>query len=141
MKNYLFVCSRNTFNIANNKWIIGFHDNTSTVNSELQTLETGDRVFFYITKEKIVTWPWIIQGALFYDDETVLYDNLRELCVRRIHISIPTVKSYDFTKLIDKLDLIKKKTGVVWSAYLVKNFIRLSENDTKVIEESLDKNL
>lgn len=137
MKNYLFVCSRNTFNIAKTKGLIGFHDNTSTVNKELEALNTGDRVFFYITKEKIVVWPWIIQWEIFYDDNTVLYEDLKELCFRRIHINVSSEKSYDFTKLIDKLELIKKKEGVVWSAYLVKNFIRLSDKDAALIEKTL----
>lgn len=137
MKKYLFVCSRNTFNIAKTKGLIGFHDNTSTINKELETLTTGDKVFFYITKEKIVVWPWIIQWEVFYDDDTVLYEDLNELCFRRIHIQVSSEKSYDFTKLIDKLEMIKKKEWVVWSAYLVKNFIRLSENDVETIEKYL----
>ena len=81
-----------------------------------------------------MVWPWIIQWEIFYDDNTVLYEDLKELCFRRIHINVSSEKSYDFTRLIDRLELIKKKEGVVWSAYLVKNFIRLSDNDTKTIE-------
>lgn len=136
MKNYLFVCSRATYDIANSKEVIGFHDRTSTLNNELANLEKGDRIYFYITKEKILNGYAIVTKPLFFD-ESKIYNDLEELCVRRLGVKIAKKSSVDFYSLVPKLSFIKKKKGVVWSAYLVKNLIKLNDLDAKTLEASI----
>ena len=136
MKNYLFVCSKATYDIATSKKVIGFHDRTSTLNNELADLEEGDKIYFYITKEKILNGYAIVTKPLFFA-ETKIYNNLEELCVRRLGVEIAKKSAVDFYSLVPKLSFIKKKKGVVWSAYLVKNLIKLNELDAKTLEASI----
>lgn len=136
MKNYLFVCSRATYEIATSKAVIGFHDRTSTLNNELANLEEGDRIYFYITKEKILNGYATVTEPLFFA-ETKIYNNLEELCVRRIGVKITKTSAVDFYSLVPKLSFIKKKNGVVWSAYLVKNLIKLNKLDAKILKASI----
>jgi predicted RNA-binding protein len=136
MKNYLFVCSRATYDIAASKEVIGFHDRTSTLNNELADLEKGDRIYFYITKEKILNGYATVTKSLFFD-ESKIYNALEELCVRRLGVKITKKSSVDFYSLVPKLSFIKKKKGVVWSAYLVKNLIKLNELDAKTLEATI----
>ena len=138
MKNYLFVCSRATHDIAKTKGIIGFHDRTNTLNNEFAKMEKGDRIFFYVTKEKVVDGFAIVTEEMYLDDKKI-YDNLDELCVRRIGVKVNEAKKSDFIPLLDQLSFIGKKKGVVWSAYLVKNLITLNEQDTKILEKAAIK--
>lgn len=136
IKKYLFVCSRETFNIANSLGVIGFHDRTSTLNNELANLNEGDRIYFYITKEQIIDGYATVTKPLFFD-ETKIYPNREELCVRRLGVKISKTPSTNFHSLVPKLSFIKKKQGVVWSAYLVKNLIKLDAVVAKTLEHSL----
>lgn len=136
MNNYLFVCSRKTRDIAKSKGLIGFHDRTNTLNNEFAKMEKGDRIFFYITKEKVVDGYATVNKEMFLDDKK-LYDELDELCVRRIGVEVADTKKADFVPLIENLSFIKKKKGVVWSAYLVKNLILLNDQDTAVLEKAI----
>lgn len=137
MNNYLFVCSRKTFDIAQEKGVIGFHDYASTLNNEFSKMNVGDRIFFYITKEKVLGGYARVSKTVYLDG-TKIYDQFEELCVRRIGVKVLSSQKADFLKLVPNLNFIKKKKGVVWSAYLVKNLITLNEHDTKLLEDNLD---
>lgn len=136
MNNYLFVCSRKTRDIAKSKGLIGFHDRTNTLNNEFAKMEKGDRIFFYITKEKVVDGYAVVNKEMFLDDKK-LYENLDELCVRRIGVEVTDAKIANFIPLIEQLSFIKKKKGVVWSAYLVKNLILLNDQDTLTLQNAI----
>ena len=138
MINYLFVCSRTTYEIAKTKNIIGFHDQTNSLNNVFSKMEKGDRIFFYITKEKVVDGYAIVSEEMYLDDKKI-YDNLNDLCVRRIGVKVHKANKTNFIPLIDQLSFIKKKKGVVWSAYLVKNLIILNEKDTITLEKAVIK--
>lgn len=137
MNNYLFVSSRTTRDIAKKKGVIGFHDRTNTLNNTFANMEKGDRIFFYVTKEKIIDGYAILTKEMFLSEDKI-YNNLDELCVRRIGVDVKESKKADFTKLISNLTFIKKKKGVVWSAYLVKNLIKLNEKDVSILEKAIN---
>ena len=139
MKQYLFVCTRESFDITKSIWVIGFHDRSWTLNIELPKVEIGDRIYFYISKERVLVWFASVTETLYYDDK-IIYPNSKELCIRRLGVKINKNNSCDFNWLISKLDFIKKKEWVVWSAYLVKNFIKLSDHDIKIFEDALSNN-
>jgi hypothetical protein len=136
MNNYLFVCSRETRNLAKSKSLIGFFDHTGALNNEFKVMQKGGRIFFYVTKEKIIDGFAIIKKEMFWDDQ-ILYKHMDELCARRIGVEVIDTKLIDFMSLVPKLSFIKKKKGVVWSAYLVRNLIRLNEKDAEILEDSL----
>lgn len=136
MKNYLFVCSRATHDIAKAKGVIGFYDIINTLNNEFGKMKKGDRIFFYVTKEKIIDGFGSVSREIFYDNSK-LYENMDDLCVRRMGVEFMNANRADFVPLVDKLSFIVKKKGVVWSAYLVKNLIPLNDADAKTLEDAL----
>jgi len=134
MNSYLFICSRQSYEISKKNGLIGFHDFTNTLNNILPNIKPNDEIFFYITKEKILDGYAEVTKELYFD-ETPVYPAGKEKFIRRIGIKIKKAdKKIDFRKdVVPYLYLFSKNTKAVYSAYLVMNLIKLNEHDEKFL--------
>ena len=106
-------------------------------NNLLQSAKIGDKIFFYIIKEKVLD-GYAVVNREYYEDDTPVYSQYDGICYRRLGIKFAEVgRGIDFKKeLVPKLNFIKRKQGISFSSYLVRNFFQLTDEDASTISES-----
>ena len=136
MQNWLMVTSEESFNATLKKGLLGFYGDSKGQRLISKT-SIGDRIVFYVTKQRVVRGVFVVESAPFLD-ESPLYGNHRDQeWNQRIRVkALSSDSSADFTELRWELDFIKDK-ALPYSAYLVNTLIPLSEKDFNTITDAL----
>lgn len=105
----------------------------------LQQMEPGDKIIYYVAKHSKFMAITEVVGEYFYSEQPV-WDDLYDLWPHRIHtkpmIFIKKCEEGVFIKDIwGNLELIKNKTR--WGSQVQGSFRKLSENDYRVIVDSI----
>lgn len=143
MNSFLYVCSRKSFDVSAAAGIIGFHDSVPTLNGVLAGVDAGDRVYFYITKEMRLAARARVTREVFLDASPIFGPISKgEVFARRIGIEIERggldipFKEMVVPKLVD---LFPPQRQAVFSAYLVRQFIRLTPRDAEELERLVSR--
>lgn len=138
MNTFLYVCSRESFKVSAAAGMIGFHDSVPTLNSVLAGVYAGDRVYFYITKEMRLAGQARVTREVFWDASPIFGPVSRgEVFARRIGIEIEKDDldiPFKDTVVPKLVDLFPPQRKAVFSAYLVRQFIRLSPRDAAALD-------
>ena len=133
---YLFVCSRPSYNITRKKGVLGFLDTAPTLNNILKSINPGDLIFFYITKEKILDGYCEVTKPLYFD-LMPLYPHRDDICASRVSIKMKVSNAaISFQKyIVPFVSFIPKerKPRATYTSFMVTNLIRLTPDDAKMM--------
>ena len=138
MNSFLYVCSRPSLDISAAAGVIGFHDSVPTLNRILAEVQVGDRVYVYVTKEMRLAAYARVTREVFLDVSPIFAGvSNGEVFARRIGIAVErddlAIPFRDI--VVPKLtDLFPPNRKAIFSAYLVRQFIRLSPGDAAALE-------
>lgn len=138
---YLFVCSPESYKSATEIGVIGYYDDLiNRSGQDFIKAQTGDLIFIYVSGKKSIDAVAEVVKGYYFDDKKIFSKHNLYIFPHRIEVKILKKDiGLDFKSLIDKLDMIKDKTGrVVYSAYFVKSFIALSDKDAKLIADAAE---
>lgn len=131
------MCSRDSYEATKKYNVVGFHDRVSVLNNRLADVSKGDKLYFYITKEMLLEGVASVTKEIYLDD-TPLFTSKTELFAKRLGVTIlkDTLHIPFVEKVVPKLkNLFPPNSPAIWSAYLVMQFIKLSEEDSREMEK------
>jgi len=119
--------------------VIGFYDFNTKIDEILKGIQIGDKIYCYITKEKVLDAYFEVDKLPFLDDKPI-YDDRDVVYALRIGVKLKKRgKQIDFKKHIaPKLDLIKRK-DISYAAYFVQTLQKLNEKDAKFLLDLMNQ--
>lgn len=137
---YLFVCSPDSYATAKETGVIGYYDDMlNRSGKDFLNAQKGERVFIYVSGKKGIEAVVEVEKGYYFDDKKIFSGHKTYIFPHRIEVKMLKKDiGLDFRSLIDKLEMIKDKSGrVVYSAYFVKSFMALSPNDAKLLADAV----
>ena len=136
MANWLVVVSEDSFNVSQNKGVLGFYGDLRGSNLIHKT-KPGDRLVFYITKKKVVQGLFQIASEPYFD-ESSLYGDQRDLSWnQRIRLTVVNSNaSAEMGRIARDLDFIKSH-ACSYGAYLRKTLVEVSDKDLATVLDAM----
>lgn len=136
--NYLLICSPESFKTTLQTGVIGYYDDMiNRSGKDFVNAQEGDRVFIYVSGKKGIDAVSEVVKGYYFDDKKIFSSHKTYIFPHRIEVKILKKDiGLDFKTLVDRLEMIKDKTGrVVYSAYFVKSFMALSDKDAALLSK------
>lgn len=136
--NYLLVCSPESYKTTLQTGVIGYYDDMiNRSGKDFISAKEGDRVFIYVSGKKGIDAVAEVTKGYYFDDKKIFSSHKIYIFPHRIEVKVLKKEiGLDFKKLVDRLEMIKDKSGrVVYSAYFVKSFMALSDNDAALMSK------
>lgn len=137
--NYLLICSPDNYQITRKTGVIGYYDALIIKSGQdFLNVQKGEKIFIYVAGKKVIDAVAEVTKEYYFDEKPLFISGGGYRLPHRIGVMILKEQiGLDFKSLVNKLDMIKDKTGrVVYSAYFVKSFLTLSEHDNELLSSA-----
>ena len=129
---WICVSNRTNFEIAKKKRIWGASERHKI---QWYKMKIGDLLIFYIIKERVIDGLFKVAGDPYNDTRRVFKDGNYPLRVKIEPIYIPDNPVSFGKELRNQVEFIKNKQ--MWSGYLRRAVMRISETDFNTLTDSL----